>query len=123
MHELLWAAQLLLAAVFAVTGTVKLVRTRAQLRSFMRWVDRWSDAGVHAIGFAEVVAAAAMVLPGGTGIVPVLTPLAAVGLALLMAGATVVNVRSGEVSRVPATVALLAVSAFVAWGRFLAAPW
>ena len=123
MHEVLWALQVGLAALFGGTGTRKLVRTRAQLEPSMRWVAGWSDAGVHGVGFAEVVAAVSLVLPAATGVLPLLTPLAAVGLALLMGGATVVNVRSGETARVPITVVLLTVSAFVAWGRLVVAPW
>lgn len=115
--DLLWVLQLGLAVLFAVTGAVKLVRSREQLAPVMRWVTAWSDAGVHAIGFAEVVGALGLVLPAATGIVPILTPLAALGLSILMVGATVVNVRHGEGSRAPLTAVLALLCAAVAWGR------
>jgi hypothetical protein len=51
-------------------------------------------------------------------VVPLLVPLAAVGLGLLMVGAAAVHVRRGEVPFIAVNAALLAVAAFVAWGRF-----
>jgi uncharacterized membrane protein YfcA len=53
---------------------------------------------------------------------PILTPLAAAGLVLIMIGATVLTLVSGEVAMalLPLVVGLLA--AFVAYGRWRLAP-
>jgi hypothetical protein len=72
---------------------------------------------VKAIGVLEVLAAVGLVLPAATGIAPVLTPWAAVDVALLMAGASVVHYRRGELPFIGVTLALLGVAAFVGWGR------
>jgi hypothetical protein len=52
------------------------------------------------------------------GIAPLLTPLAAVGLALTMVGAIATHVRMGETDRLAVPIVLLALTLFVAVGRF-----
>jgi predicted ester cyclase len=51
---------------------------------------------IKVIGTLEVLAAIGLILPAAFGIAPVLVPLAAAGLVLLMAGAFVVHLRLGE---------------------------
>ncbi|WP_344404738.1 DoxX family protein [Dactylosporangium fulvum] len=64
------------------------------------------------------MAAIGLVLPAVLGIAPVLVPLAAVGLVLLMIGAIVTHLRRHEAKPILANVAYLALAVFVAWGRF-----
>ena len=52
------------------------------------------------------------------GVAPLLTPLAAAGLALTMIGATVTHVRKGERDRLAVPITLLALTVFVAIERF-----
>jgi DoxX-like family len=59
-----------------------------------------------------------LILPAALDIVPVLVPLAATGAVLLMVGAVIVRLRRGEGRLVAGNLVLLAVAAFVAWGRF-----
>jgi hypothetical protein len=59
-----------------------------------------------------------MILPALTGITPVLTPLAATGIAVIMILAIVVHARRKEPSGIVANVVLLVPAALVAWGRF-----
>ena len=59
-----------------------------------------------------------LVLPAALGIAPVLAPLAAIGLALLMAGAVFTRLRRHEPKPMVADLVYLALAAFVAWGRF-----
>jgi DoxX-like protein len=61
-----------------------------------------------------VLGAAGLVLPGVLGIATILTPLAAVGLALTMVGAIATHVRFGEMNRLAVPVVLLALTLFVA---------
>lgn len=51
-------------------------------------------------------------------VAPVLAPLAAVGLVLLMVGAAIVHGRRGETQMITVNVVLLVIAAFVAWARF-----
>lgn len=119
MNVVLWIVAGLLAAAFVAAGGTKLATPRKQLEPKMPWMADATDAQVKAIGAVEVLGALGLVLPAALDIAPVLTPLAAVGLALIMAGATVVHLRRGDgiAAAVPALVLGL-LSLFVAWGRF-----
>jgi DoxX-like family len=119
METALWVVQGVLAATFLATGTVKLTRPRRQLAAgMMKWAADVTDAQFRAIGLAEVLGAAGLILPGVLGIATVLTPLAAVGLALTMVGAAVTHLRLGEADRLVVPLALLALCLFVAIMRF-----
>ncbi|WFE97979.1 DoxX family protein [Micromonospora sp. WMMD987] len=118
MNVFLWILQTLLAALFAGAGLTKLSQPKEKLRDRMGWVENVPPAQVKALGAAEVLAAVGLVLPGLTGIATVLTPLAAVGLVIVMAGAVVVHARAKEHPGTALTAVLLVVAAIVAWGRF-----
>jgi hypothetical protein len=119
LNVALWIVQGVLAAFFGAGGVVKATRDRKRLfDDGMTWVEDFSAGGVKAIAVLEVLAAIGLILPAVTGIAPVLTPMAAVGLGLLMAGAAVVHFRRGEIPYIGVTLALMAVALFVAWGRF-----
>ncbi len=71
---------------------------------------------------AEVLGAIGLILPGLLRIRPDLTPLAAVGLVIIMIGATALTLAVGDVvpALIPLGVGLLLV--FVAYGRWRLAP-
>jgi uncharacterized membrane protein YphA (DoxX/SURF4 family) len=115
----LWTAQLLLAAIFLATGLTKLTQPRAQLAAGpMSWAADVGDVEFRAVGLLEILGALGLVLPGALGIAPLLTPLAAVGLALIMIGAIATHVRMGETDRLAVPVVLLVLTIFVAVERF-----
>ena len=119
MNIALWIVQGLLALVFGASGVVKATRDRKRLfDDGITWVEDFPASAVRAIGVLEILAAVGLVLPAVTGIAPVLTPLAAVGIALLMAGAAVVHGRRGEIAFLGVIAVLFVAAAFVAWGRF-----
>lgn len=119
METALWTAQLVLAAVFSVTGSVKLTKPRERMAAgVMSWAADVSDAQFRAIGQLELLGAAGLVLPGLLDVAPPLTPLAATGLALTMVGAFVTHARLGETGRLVAPVVLFALAVFVAIERF-----
>jgi hypothetical protein len=64
------------------------------------------------------MAAAGLILPAALDLVPVLVPLAAVGLVLLMIGAAVVHLRRGETKAVVVNLGFLTLATLVAVGRF-----
>ncbi|NCT92582.1 DoxX family protein [Cellulomonas sp. APG4] len=92
-----WIVAGLTALAFLAAGAFKLVRPKQALAaSGLAWVEDFSPASIKLIGLAEVVGAVGLVVPAATGVAPVLSPVAAVCLALLMVGATVVHVRRSE---------------------------
>jgi hypothetical protein len=121
MNTVLWIVQGLLAAAFLGAGSMKLALPRKRLAdrgAAMAWVTDFSDGAVKAIGVAEVLGAAGLVLPAALGIAPLLTPLAGAGLVLLMAGAAVTHVRRGENGLLGGPVLLALLSLAVAVLRF-----
>lgn len=119
MNVVLWVIAGLLSLTFLVAGVMKLARPRKDLvASGMSWAEDFSDPTVRVIGALEVLASVGLILPPATGIAPPLTPLAALGIALLMIGAAVVHGRRGEHATIAVNAVLLALAALVAWGRF-----
>lgn len=118
MNTALWIVQGVLAAAFLVAGSMKLTRSKDQLADSMGWVDQFEQSHIRGIGAAEIAGALGLVLPGLTGVAPVLTPVAAVGLVALMVGAAITHARRGELPMIAVNVVLAAMAAFVAWGRF-----
>ena len=119
MNLVLWVVAGLLAAVFGAVGILTLTQSRDNLvRSGISWVEGFSTGTVKTIGALELLAALALLLPAAFGRATFLTPLAAVGLALLMAGAVATHIRRHEYGLAVGTGLLLLLAAFVAWGRF-----
>ena len=81
-------------------------------------LEDFSAGAIKAIGALELLAAVGLIVPAALDIAPILVPLAAVGLVLLMVGAIITHVRRHELQPVVVNVALLALAVVVAWGRF-----
>jgi DoxX-like family len=120
MNLTLWTIAGLLAAAFLVAGASKLFIPKAQLARAPGggWVLDFSAGFVKALGVVEILGAVGLILPALLGIAPILVPLAAVGLALIMAGAAIVTFRRQEYKHALGNLIYLALAAFVAWGRF-----
>ena len=118
MTYALWIVQGLLAALFLFAGGAKLVLPLDQMAgpvALPGWFLRF-------LGVAEVLGALGLILPGLLRIRPGLTPLAAVGLVIIMIGAIAVTLLGGDL--VPAMISLVVggLAAFVAYGRWRLAP-
>ncbi|WP_031004244.1 DoxX family protein [Streptomyces sp. NRRL F-5727] len=125
MNTALWIVTGLLTAVYLFSGFGKLFVPREKMASMShaaRWVLDFRTGTLKAIGALEILGAVGLVLPAVLGIAPILVPLAAGGLALIMTGATIVRIRRGETRAALGDVAYLALAAFVAIGRFAREP-
>lgn len=127
MNIVLWVLQGLLAALFLMAGLMKATKSKEEIKESggerMAWVDEISANNIKLIGILEILAAIGLILPQLTGILPWLTPLAAVGLVLTMIGAMVLHVRRGDGAQaLMSNVVLLLLAAFVAYGRFVLIP-
>jgi uncharacterized membrane protein YphA (DoxX/SURF4 family) len=118
MNVVLWILAGLLAVAFLFAGLTKLTQPKEKLATTMGWVEDFSPGTVKLIGALEVLAAIGLVLPAALDVVPVLVPLAAVGLIALMVGAAITHARRREFPMIAINVVLLLLAAVVAWGRF-----
>jgi uncharacterized membrane protein YphA (DoxX/SURF4 family) len=100
---------------------MKLSQPKEKLAKNMAWVEDFSQPAVRLIGAAEVLGAIGVVLPALTGILPWLTPLAALGLVLTMIGAALTHLRRKEYGNIAMNAVLLVLATFVAFGRFFLA--
>jgi hypothetical protein len=114
MTIVLWITQALLAALFLFAGGIKLVMPLEALQQGPIYLP---GLFLRFIGVVEVLGALGLILPGILRIRPNLTPLAAAGLVIIMIGATVLTVATGDIAPaiIPLVVGLL--STFVVWGR------
>jgi uncharacterized membrane protein YphA (DoxX/SURF4 family) len=119
MNQALWIVAIVLAAGFAGSGLMKLLVPKDKLvSSGQGWAQDYTPTNIRLIGVVELLGAAGLVLPAVTHIAPILVPLAAVGLVLVMVGAAAVHARRKEAMNVGVNAVLLALAVFVAWGRF-----
>ncbi len=122
IHVTLWIVQLLLAAAFGMAGVMKATQPIADLATALGWPGDLPAGLVRFIGASELAGALGLVLPSATRIRPLLTPLAAIGLVIVMVLAAVFHVSRGEWFALPSNVVLGGLAAFVAWGRLRKAP-
>ncbi|MDT7710097.1 MAG: hypothetical protein QOG20_5704 [Pseudonocardiales bacterium] len=109
MNIVAWILQIVLAVAFLAAGGMKLARPKPALVSAgMGYAEDYTDSNIKLIGAIEVIGAIGLIVPWLTGIAPILTPIAAVGLALVMAGAVVVHIRRKEQFVPPLVLGVLA---------------
>ena len=118
MTYALWIVQALLAALFLFAGGMKLVLPLDKLTGpvvLPGWFMRF-------IGVCEVLGGLGLILPGLLRIRPGLTPLAAVGLMIIMVGAIVITLQGGLLAAALISLLVGLLAAFVAYGRWRLAP-
>ena len=118
MNVFLWILQALLAAAFLYTGSLKATQPKEKLAPNFGWVNDFPLAAVKLTGISQVAAALGLILPALTGIAVILTPLAAVGLGLIMVLAAIYHFRKREYSTIAVNAVILIIAAVIAWGRF-----
>lgn len=118
MHYALWIVQWLLALLFVFAGGMKLVMPIEEMTKEIAWPGLF----LRFIGVAELLGGLGLVLPGLTGIRPALTPLAALGLVIIMIGAVVATLMIGGGAQTLLPLVIGLASAFVAYGRWRLVP-
>ena len=119
MNLLLWIFQGVLAVVFLGSGIAKGGMSRERLvATGQTGVAVFPMPLVRFTAGCELLAAAGLVLPWATGIAPVLTPLAGVGLCVVMVGAASSHARLREPRNVAANALLFGMALTVVIGRF-----
>lgn len=120
-HIGLWVAQVLLAFAFGMAGFMKVSMPISELAANgMGFVNHTPETMVRFIGIAELLGAIGLILPAALRIKPILTPIAAVGIAIIMLLAIREHLSQNE--SIVANIVLLLLAIFVAWGRFKKAP-
>ena len=118
MNIALWIAQILLAAMYGMAGSLKTFQT-AKAKEQLPWAKKRSDNFVRFVGTSELLGALGLILPLLIGSLPWLTVLAAIGLTLIQLLAIFTeHLPKKEYSVIPVNIALLALAMFVVIGRW-----
>lgn len=107
----------ILAAIFASSGTIVYL-FKDKLKNRLSWLIAYSPRMVLFICLAKVLGAIGLILPVYLNVFPILTPIAALGLATIMLLAALYHLRKKEYKDLPATLIFLTLSLFVAYNRF-----
>jgi len=124
----LWILQVLWGVFFCFTGFGKIMCYRPDvwnhtLHQPVPWFSAVPQSLFVFIGVCEFLGGAGLILPAMTGVKPKLTPLAAIGLALVMILAAIFHIARGEYSFfLPLNLVLGGVAAIIAYGRLTAVP-
>jgi uncharacterized membrane protein len=117
MKTLLWILQFLLGAYFFAIGLLHFT-VPSGLPAPMAWMydlPNW----LHIVsGIAEILGGIGLIVPSLTRIKTLLTPYSAIGLAVVMVGAAIYHIPRGEVLNIIMNLVLVALNAFIAYGRW-----
>ena len=121
MDTAITVVQVFLVVLFTVGGLVKLTVPYAKLAklSVASWVNDFRPAHIRLIGILEVCAAVGLIGPLFLHSLTMLTPLAAGGLALVMAGAMATHLRRVEYGHMVVNLIYLGLALFVTYGRLV----
>jgi uncharacterized membrane protein YphA (DoxX/SURF4 family) len=118
LHFTLWAVQILLALFFIMVGYSHGLMPYDEIAQQATWMNAVPHALGRFIGYAELAGGLGLIIPAATRIKPWLTPLAALGLAIIMILAIPFHIVRGEASVIWMHTVFAALALFVAWGRW-----
>jgi len=118
MDIAVWIVSGILALAYLGAGFMKAATPREKLAERMGWVEGFTPLQVKLIGVVEILGAIGLIVPVLTGILPILTPIAATGLVIVQVVALIVHLRRGEVKEIAPNIVFLLLALFVAIVRF-----
>ena len=114
----LWILQSVLAAFFALSGLAKAFQPKEKVIVKAPVLEDYAPGTIRFIGGAELAGAVGLILPAALGIAALLTPTAALGLAVMMLLGAIVHLRREEPAGVVMTMVLCLSAAAVCVLRF-----
>ncbi|MGJ9414000.1 DoxX family protein [Aeromicrobium sp. CF4.19] len=121
MNITLWIIAAFIAVAFTAGASSQILMTKETYRSLgasQHWVDDFEPGQITTIAVIKLLGCAGLILPGALDNAPVLVPIAACCLMLVMAGAATTRFRRKEWRYLPGDLFYLGLLAFLAWGRF-----
>lgn len=118
----IWAAQVIGAALFIMSGAMKLFTPIPELAAMMPWAGEYSEGFVRFIGVVDIAGGLGLLLPSLTRIMPRLTVIAAAACVLLQILAIGFHATRGEFEVLPLNLVYIACALIVLWGRGRKAP-
>jgi uncharacterized membrane protein len=122
MDIVIWVLQVLAGLAFLGAGILKSTQPIDRLAKQMGWVTRFPAAFVRFIGVAELLGGIGLILPAALKVLPWLTPVAAIALAIIMVGAVNDHIQHKEFNTIVPSIVLLILVVAIALGRFALVP-
>lgn len=121
MNTAITLIQVLLALLFVFSGLLKLTLPYAKFVKLpaQSWANDFKPEAVRLIGIFELCAAVGMIIPLLLHTLPMLTPLAGVGMAMIMSGAVATHLRRTEYPNVIGNLVWLGLALLVAYGSLI----
>ena len=117
MNILAWILQIILGLLFLSAGFMKTFKTQ-QFQEKMDWAKKSSTSYIKFIGIAEILGGIGLILPWAIDMLPILTPIAAVGLAIIMFLAGILHAKLKENSAIVNNAVFLILLVVIAITRF-----
>lgn len=114
---LLWVVQLLLTALFVISGMMKLGYPIDKLAALYPWTGQVPAIYVRLLGIVDLAGGLGLLLPALLRIKPTLTVWAAIGIMVLMILATLFHISRGEASVTGFNLVVTLLAGIVVWGR------
>jgi uncharacterized protein YjeT (DUF2065 family) len=120
MDLIILTLQIGLSIVFMYFGLLKMVLPIEKIEKRVTWAHDHTLGKLRFFGFLEVIGALGLIFPYRLDIFPILTPMAATGLAMVMAGAGVVHLRRDEVGMLLINIVIIFLLAGIGFHSLLA---
>lgn len=114
----IWIMQGILASIMAASGLVILIIPKSRLENRLYWIRKYPNSMRIFICTAKILAAIGLTAPMLLNVLPILTPIAALGIVLLMIAALNYHLQTKEYKDVPATVIFLSMALLISYYRF-----
>jgi uncharacterized membrane protein YphA (DoxX/SURF4 family) len=119
INTVILALQILLALLFTYTGFIKIFQGKVAFSNSKGWEHDYSSSTLKFFGILELLGAIGLIVPFVTNILPILTPIAATGLAMVMAGAILAHIRREEHKMILLNIIVIFLLAGIGFERLL----
>jgi uncharacterized membrane protein YphA (DoxX/SURF4 family) len=122
LNVFLWIAQVLLAAIFIWGSWMKFFTPVGKLSIMWPWVAQIPTGLLKFTATVDLLGGLGLILPALLRIRPILTPVAAIAIIVLMLVSSIFHITRGEASVIGANIFFALMAAFIAWGRLKKVP-
>lgn len=119
MEIVILVLQIGLSCLFLYFGSLKLFMPVDKIEKRVTWARDYSGSRLKLFGFLEVIGALGLFIPYRLDVFPILTPIAATALAMIMAGAAMVHLRRDEIGYIMINILVIFLLAGVGFNTLL----
>ncbi|MBL1281065.1 MAG: DoxX family protein [Fluviicola sp.] len=119
METFILVLQIGLTCVFLYFGLLKMFMPIEKIEKRVSWARDYSPSRLKFFGFLELLGALGLILPYNLDFFPILTPIAATALAMIMAGAAMVHLRRDEIKMILLNIFIIFLLAGVGFNTLL----